>query len=157
MELKNAHTIYAPRDKVWALLNDTDILRRCIPGCEELERVSDDELQAKVKLKIGPVKAAFKGKVIFENRVEPESLTLSGEGNGGIAGHARGGADVRLEEIAGGTRLTYEASAQVGGKIAQLGGSLIQSTAAKLAGEFFTRFEAEATTRTEAAEPGLAS
>jgi uncharacterized protein len=157
MELKNAHTIYAPRDKVWALLNDTDILRRCIPGCEELERVSDDELQAKVKLKIGPVKAAFKGKVIFENRVEPESLTLSGEGNGGIAGHARGGADVRLEEIAGGTRLTYEASAQVGGKIAQLGGRLIQSTAAKLAGEFFTRFEAEATTRTEAAEPGLAS
>ena len=150
MELKNTHEIKAPRETVWALLLDTDVLKACIPGCEELTRISDDEMEARVKLKIGPVKAAFNGKVVFENRVEPESLTLSGEGNGGIAGHARGGADVRLEDVAGGTRLTYEASAQVGGKIAQLGGRLIQSTAAKLAGEFFTRFEAEATARTAA-------
>ena len=148
MELKNTHEIKAPRETVWALLLDTDVLKTCIPGCEELTRISDDEMEAKVKLKIGPVKAAFKGKVVFENRVEPESLTLSGEGNGGIAGHARGGADVCLEEVAGGTRLSYDASTQVGGKIAQLGGRLIQSTAAKLAAEFFTRFEAEVTART---------
>ncbi|MAY64110.1 MAG: carbon monoxide dehydrogenase [Rhizobiales bacterium] len=144
MELKNTHEINAPRETVWALLHDTDVLQACIPGCEELTKTSDSEMQAKVKLKIGPVKAAFKGKVFFENVDAPKSLTLSGEGNGGIAGHARGGADVVLEETAAGTRLTYEASAQVGGKIAQLGGRLIQSTASKLAADFFSRFEAEA-------------
>ena len=151
MEMHGSRVIAADRETVWEHLNSADTLEKCIPGCEELTRISDDEMEAKVTLKIGPVKAAFKGKVVFKNRVEPESLTLSGEGNGGIAGHARGGADVRLEDVGGGTRLTYDASAQVGGKIAQLGGRLIQSTAAKLAGEFFARFEAEATART--AEP----
>jgi carbon monoxide dehydrogenase subunit G len=141
MEMNNQQHIAAPRDRVWAALNDPDVLRNCIPGCETLERLPDDELAATVVLKVGPVKASFKGKVRFENVVAPASMTLVGEGSGGIAGHARGSANVALTEDAAGTMLTYVVDAQVGGKIAQLGARLIQSTSQKLAGEFFNKFE----------------
>lgn len=152
MELKNVQRIGAPRSDVWSHLNDIDILKKCIPGCQSLERVSDEELAAQVQLKIGPVKATFKGKVKFENLIEPVSMTLTGEGSGGIAGHARGGADVVLEESSEGTVLTYDAHAQVGGKIAQLGTRLVESTARKLAAEFFTRFENEVAALSEGEE-----
>lgn len=143
MELINTQRIARPRNEVWDALNDIDVLKKCIPGCEALERIATDELSARVVLKIGPVKAAFTGKVRFENIVEAESLTLSGEGNGGVAGHARGGADVTLADDGDGTLLTYRARADVGGKIAQLGARLIQSTSQKLAAEFFSKFEKE--------------
>jgi carbon monoxide dehydrogenase subunit G len=141
MEMNSQQHIAASRDRVWAALNDLEMLRNCIPGCETLERLADDELAATVVLKVGPVKATFKGKVRFENVIEPTSMTLVGEGSGGIAGHARGSADVTLTEDAEGTMLTYVVDAQVGGKIAQLGARLIQSTSQKLAGEFFNTFE----------------
>lgn len=146
MELTSTQRIARPRNEVWTALNDTEILKRCIPGCEMLERLSERELTVKVVLKIGPVKATFTGKVRFENVVEPVSLTLSGEGSGGIAGHARGGADVSLTEDGDGTILTYRAKADVGGRIAQLGARLIQSTSQKLAVEFFSKFEKEVST-----------
>ncbi|MBX9457932.1 MAG: carbon monoxide dehydrogenase subunit G [Rhizobium sp.] len=141
MEMKSHQQIAAPLERVWAALNDPDLLRRCIPGCETLERLDTGELAATVVLKVGPVKASFRGKVRFENVVAPSSMTLVGEGSGGIAGHARGSANVTLAENAGGTLLTYVVDAQVGGKIAQLGARLIQSTSQKLAGEFFGNFE----------------
>jgi carbon monoxide dehydrogenase subunit G len=143
MELTNTQRIARPRMAVWSALNDTAILKKCIPGCETLERISEQELSARVVLRIGPVKAAFSGKVRFENVVVAESLTLSGEGSGGIAGHARGSADVTLSDDGDGTLLTYSARADVGGKIAQLGARLIQSTSQKLAAEFFSNFEKE--------------
>jgi carbon monoxide dehydrogenase subunit G len=143
MELTNTQHIARPRSEVWNALNDIGILKKCIPGCEALERISDSELSTRVVLRIGPVKASFSGKVRFENIVETERLTLSGEGNGGIAGHARGGADVTLDDDGDGTLLTYRARADVGGKIAQLGARLIQSTSQKLAAEFFSKFEKE--------------
>jgi carbon monoxide dehydrogenase subunit G len=141
MEMNNRQHITAPRDRVWAALNDAEMIRNCIPGCETLERLDDNELAATVVLKVGPVKATFKGKVRFENVIEPASMTLVGEGSGGIAGHARGSANVTLTEDADGTMLTYVVDAQVGGKIAQLGARLIESTSQKLAGEFFRKFE----------------
>lgn len=143
MDMANSQRIGAPRETVWAAINDTETLRKCIPGCEEIERVSETVMTAKVVLKIGPVKANFKGRVSFENVAAPESLTLAGEGTGGIAGHARGSADVRLEEDGAATVLSYRMKAQIGGKIAQLGSRLINSTAQKLAREFFSRLEAE--------------
>ena len=143
MELESTQRIPAPRAAVWAAIHDPEVLRRCIPGCEEVERVSDSEMTAKVVLKIGPVKASFRGKVMFENVVEPESLTLSGEGAGGVAGHAKGAADVTLAEEDGETVLSYTVRAQVGGKIAQLGSRLIEGTAKKLSAQFFSKLEAE--------------
>lgn len=147
MELTNDHLIPAPRAEVWKMINDPGILLHCIPGCEALEREEDGSLAAVVLLKLGPVKARFKGRVQFEDVVEPEALTLSGEGSGGVAGHARGGARVTLTDRGDETLLHYEAQAQVGGKIAQLGTRLVQSTAKKLAGEFFTRFETQVSDR----------
>jgi hypothetical protein len=132
-----------PADKatVWAALNDAETLKASIPGCESLEKLSDTELQAAVKIKIGPVSARFKGKVNLTDIDAPNSYRISGQGDGGIAGFAKGGANVRLaEEAGGGTRLAYDVDAQVGGKIAQLGGRLIDSTAKKLAEEFFANF-----------------
>ena len=132
-----------PADKatVWAKLNDADTLKASIPGCESLEKLSATELQAAVKVKIGPVSARFKGKVDLTDIDAPNSYRISGQGDGGIAGFAKGGANVRLaEEAGGGTKLSYDVDAQVGGKIAQLGSRLIDSTAKKLAEEFFTNF-----------------
>lgn len=140
MELKEEIAIPAPRETVYAALNDTEILKECIPGCEELIRHSETELEAKVVLKIGPVKARFSGKVTLDPSGAPETFSLTGEGNGGTAGFARGGATVTLTETETGTLLAYDAKAEIGGKLAQLGSRLIQSTAKKLAAKFFVKF-----------------
>ena len=142
MNLSDEVRIPANRETVYAGLTNPDILRQCIPGCEELIALSDDELEAKVVLKIGPVKAKFSGKVTLDRSGAPASMTLSGQGQGGVAGFAKGSANVSLEEEAGETILRYEAQADVGGKIAQLGSRLIMGTARKLAASFFTRFAA---------------
>lgn len=137
MDMTGEERIAAPREAVWKALNDTDVLKACIPGCESLERISDTELEATVGVKLGPVKARFNGKVELSNLNPPRSYTITGEGKGGIAGFARGGADVTLIEEGGETVLTYTVNADVGGKIAQLGSRLISSSAKKLATQFF--------------------
>ena len=143
MELSDEVIINAPKDQVYAALNDPDILRQCIPGCEELIKHSDTELEAKVVLKVGPVKAKFSGDVQLDTTGAPDAFSLTGQGNGGAAGHAKGGADVTL--TADGpdkTILRYDDKAEIGGKLAQLGSRLIQGTAKKLAAKFFTSFAA---------------
>lgn len=140
MEMSGEVRIEATVDEVWAALNDAEILKACIPGCQELEKVSDTEMTAKVVLKIGPVKAKFGGEVTLENLNPPNSYSIVGEGKGGIAGFAKGGADVSLKQDGDETVLNYEAKAQVGGKIAQLGSRLIDSTSKKLANQFFDNF-----------------
>ncbi len=143
MELTDEIIIQAPRDQVYAALNDPEVLQRCIPGCEELIKHSDTELEAKVLLKIGPVKARFSGDVTLDKSGAPDAFSLTGQGSGGAAGHAKGGADVTLTPDGDTTILRYEARAAVGGKIAQLGNRLVLSTAKKLAGKFFDAFAAE--------------
>ena len=140
MDLTGEYVIAAKRQAVWEAINDPDVLRECIPGCESLEMTSPTEMSATVVTKIGPVKAKFSGEVTLSNIEAPVSYTISGEGKGGIAGFAKGGADVRLDEVAEGTKLSYAVNAQVGGKLAQLGSRLIDSTAKKLAGQFFANF-----------------
>ena len=141
MDMSGSETINAPVDLVWKGLNDPDILRQCIPGCESLEKLSDNAMTATVVLKIGPVKAKFEGAVQLSNLNPPHSYTISGEGKGGMVGFAKGGADVMLAEQPDGTTLlTYSVKADVGGKIAQLGARLIDSTAKSLAEKFFTTF-----------------
>lgn len=141
IDVEGEQRIEAPRQKVWEGLNDADILRECIPGCESLEKTSETDLEAVVSLKIGPIKARFNGMVTLTNLNAPVSYTIEGEGKGGVAGFAKGGADVELaEENAEVTILSYTAKAEVGGKIAQLGSRLISSTVKKLSNEFFTRF-----------------
>ncbi len=140
MELSDEIRITAPRDVVYRALNNPEILKECIPGCEELTQNSPDELEAKVVLKIGPVKAKFAGEVTLDKTNAPGGFSLSGEGKGGAAGFAKGGADVTLAEDGDETVLTYTAKVDVGGKIAQLGSRLIAGTAKKLSGKFFTRF-----------------
>ena len=140
MELSDEIMIPAPRDKVYAALNDPDVLKDCIPGCEELEKTSDTDLAAKVRLKIGPVKARFGGTVTLDPSEAPERFSLTGQGNGGAAGFAKGGADVHLTEVEGGTLLKYDARAEIGGKLAQLGNRLVQGTAKKLSAQFFADF-----------------
>lgn len=143
MDITGEIRIEAPREAVWRALNDPEVLRRCIPGCEEIEKRSDTELVARVVAKVGPVKAGFSGKVTLSDLDPPNGYRISGEGQGGAAGFAKGSAEVRLSEDAGATILTYRASAEVGGKLAQIGSRLIEGTARKLAGEFFTAFAAE--------------
>ena len=140
MELKDEIVINAKKERVFEALNDPEILQKCIPGCEELIKHSDTELEAKVVLKVGPVKARFGGNVTLDQTGAPDKFSLSGQGNGGAAGHAKGGADVTLTEDGDQTILHYEAKAEIGGKLAQLGSRLIQSTAKKLAGKFFKTF-----------------
>ncbi len=140
MDLSDEIRITAPRDVVYRALNDPDILRDCIPGCEELIQHSPEELEAKVVLKIGPVKARFAGEVTLDTSEAPGAFSLSGEGKGGAAGFAKGGADVTLTEDGNETILAYTAHVEIGGKIAQLGSRLIAGTAKKLSGKFFTRF-----------------
>ena len=142
MDLTGEERIAASRDTVWKALNDPEILRACIPGCESLEKISDTELEATVGVKIGPVKARFNGKVQLTNLNPPSSYTISGEGKGGVAGFAKGGADVTLIEEGSETVLAYVVNADVGGKIAQLGSRLIASTSKKLATQFFENFNA---------------
>ena len=139
--IEGEERIAAPIAKVWAALNDPEVLKQSIPGCQSLEKKSDTELAATVVLKIGPIKATFQGEVTLSNLDPPRSYTIQGEGKGGIAGFAKGGADVTLaEDGADATVLRYAAKADVGGKIAQLGSRLITSTSKKLAGEFFSTF-----------------
>jgi carbon monoxide dehydrogenase subunit G len=146
MDLTGEYRIPAPRETVWAALNNPDVLKACIPGCEELNKTSDTELVAKVVAKIGPVKAAFGGKVTLSDLDPPNGYTITGEGQGGAAGFAKGGAKVRLEALDGGaaTVLHYSADAQIGGKLAQIGSRLVEGTARKLADEFFAAFAAQA-------------
>jgi carbon monoxide dehydrogenase subunit G len=131
----------ADRPAVWAALNDPEVLKRCIPGAQELEKLSETEFQATVKAAVGPVKATFKGRVTLSEIDAPNGYTITGEGQGGVAGFAKGGAKVRLAEAeGGGTRMSYEVEANVGGKLAQLGGRLINGVAKKYADEFFDTF-----------------
>ena len=141
MELNGTKVIAADIDTVWAHLNDPETLKACIPGCEELTGSPEDGFAAVVKQKVGPVKATFKGEVTLENVVSGQSYTITGEGKGGVAGFAKGGADVVLKTVEGGTELTYEAQAKVGGKLAQLGSRIIGGFARKMADEFFERFQ----------------
>ena len=140
MDIKGEYRIAAPRDKVFAALNDPAVLQACIPGCESLEKTSDTEMKARVRLRIGPVSATFGGKVTLSDIDPPNGYKISGEGQGGPAGFAKGGAVVKLRDDAGSTVLTYDVDAQVGGKIAQVGARLIDGTARKLADEFFGKF-----------------
>lgn len=157
MEMKGSYRIAAPREKVWAALNDPEVLRECIPGCESLQKVSDVEFEATVSQKVGPVSARFTGKVTLSDIKAPESYRISGEGSGGVAGFARGGANVRLLEVDGGTQLEYEADATVGGKLAQLGSRLIDASAKKVADQFFGRFAEKLGAPAEAAASPLAA
>ena len=139
--IEGEERIQAPIGRVWEALNDVDVLKACIPGCESLEMKSPTEMAAVVTLKIGPIKAKFNGEVELKNLNPPHAYTIQGEGKGGIAGFAKGGADVTLAEDGPETTLlTYQAKADVGGKIAQLGSRLITSTSKKLAGDFFSSF-----------------
>ena len=140
MEIKGEYKIAAPREKVFAALNDPAVLQACIPGCESLEKTSDTEMKAKVRLRIGPVSATFTGKVTLSDIDPPNGYKISGEGQGGAAGFAKGGAVVTLRDDGGATILAYNVDAQVGGKIAQVGARLIDGTARKLADEFFGKF-----------------
>jgi carbon monoxide dehydrogenase subunit G len=140
MEMNGTQRIEASREDVYAALNDVDILRQCIPGCESIEKTSDTEMNAKVTLRVGPVKASFTGKVTLSDLDPPNGYTISGEGSGGMAGFAKGGAKVDLVPDGDATILNYTVAAEIGGKIAQLGSRLIDGTAKKLAGEFFSRF-----------------
>lgn len=142
MKLSDEIRIEAPRERVYAALNDPEILKRAIPGCQALERMSPTELTATVAAKIGPVKATFKGRVTLSDLNPPESYTIAGEGKGGAAGFAKGSAKVTLTEDGAATRLRYEVNADVGGKLAQVGARLIEGSSKKLAQEFFAAFKA---------------
>lgn len=141
MELTDSRDIAADRQTVWNALLDPEVLKDCVPGCQEMSGSVSEGFEATVVQKVGPVKATFKGQVTLSNMSEPETLKLMGEGKGGAAGFAKGGARVRLDEIEGGTRLTYEVEAKVGGKLAQLGSRIIDGFAKKMTDQFFTRFK----------------
>ena len=158
MDMTGEVRLAAPRQAVWEALNDPGVLKQCIPGCESLEKTSETAFSAKVTAKVGPVKAKFTGKVALSDIDPPNGYTISGEGQGGPAGFANGGAKVALAEADGGTLLTYTVNANVGGKLAQIGSRLIDAAARKMADDFFARFAevvapAEAT---EAEEPARA-
>jgi uncharacterized protein len=141
MTMSGEFVLPADKATVWAHLNDAATLQAAIPGCESLDKLSDTDFKAVVKVKIGPVSARFNGKVHLTDINAPNSYRIAGEGEGGVAGFAKGGATVRLADAdGGGTKLSYDVDAQVGGKIAQLGSRLIDGSARKLAGEFFANF-----------------
>jgi uncharacterized protein len=140
MEMHGEMRIPAPRDRVWAKLNDPETLKNCIPGCETVEKVSDTEFTAKLTARVGPVKASFSGKVTLTDLNPPAGYTITGEGTGGVAGFAKGSAKVSLDEAGEETVLRYGVQAQVGGKLAQIGSRLIDATSRKMADDFFNRF-----------------
>ena len=154
MQIQGERRIKAARERVWEALNDPDVLCACIPGCEELKRLSDTQFEGRVTAKVGPVKATFGGIATVSDVRAPEGYTLTGEGKG-AAGFAKGSAIVRLREDGGVTILAYEASAQVGGRLAQVGGRLIEGTTRKLSDAFFDRFAKQigAAPAAEPAEP----
>jgi len=157
MDMKGEERIPAPREAVWEALNDPEVLKASIPGCQELEKTSDTGFSATVQAKVGPVKAKFKGEVSLSDIDPPNGYTISGEGKGGAAGFAKGGAKVSLAEDSGETVLSYEVDANVGGKLAQIGSRLIDSTAKKMAGDFFAKFSEEVVARTGTPAPETAS
>ncbi len=142
MEMTGEFRIPAPRQRVWEGLNDPEILKSSIPGCQTIEKLSDTEFTAKVLAQVGPVKANFAGKVTLADLNPPQSYTIAGEGTGGVAGFAKGSAKVNLDEDGGATVLHYAVQAHVGGKLAQIGSRLINSVARRMAENFFTRFVA---------------
>ena len=152
MEMTGERRIPASRQRVWDALNDPEVLKQCIAGCEALDKTSDTAFSARVTSRVGPVTAKFAGKVELSDVDPPNGYTISGEGQGGVAGFAKGGAKVRLADDGDGTLLTYEANGTVGGKLAQIGSRLIDSTARKMADDFFDKF-AEAVGGAEAEEP----
>lgn len=152
MDMTGERLIAAPRQKVWEALNDTEVLKASIPGCDSLVREGENTLKASAAVKLGPISARFSGKVALSDIDPPNGYRISGEGTGGVAGFAKGGAVVHLADEAGGTRLSYEVKAEVGGKIAQLGARLIDASAKQMAEAFFDRFAASLAP----AEQGLA-
>lgn len=158
MDMSGEEKLTAPREEVWSALNDPEVLKAAIPGCETLEKVSDTEFTATVTTKVGPIKARFAGRVTLSDVNAPCGYTISGEGQGGIAGFAKGGAAVSLQpDGPDATVLRYTVHAAVGGKIAQLGARLIDSTARKLAQQFFTRFDEIVSGRAPAAAVAAAN
>jgi uncharacterized protein len=155
MDMTGSERIAAPRARVYQALNDPEILKAAIPGCESIDKTSDTEMTATVVTRVGPVRAKFQGAVTLSELDPPNGYVISGEGKGGPAGFAKGGARVRLEDDGDSTILHYEVKADVGGKLAQLGSRLIDSTAKKLSGEFFSRF-AEIVAAPAAAPAGTA-
>jgi carbon monoxide dehydrogenase subunit G len=152
MDMTGEYRIPAARETVWRALNDPEILKQCIPGCETVDKTSDTEFTARVAVAVGPVKAKFTGKVTLADLKPPESYTISGEGQGGVAGFGKGSATVRLDaETPTTTVLHYTAQASVGGKLAQIGTRLVDATARKLADEFFGKFAAVVGAPAEAA------
>lgn len=171
MEMAGEQLIAASRQRVWEALNDPDVLKACIPGCQSLEKEGDDRFNAIAEVKIGPIGARFKGTVGLSDIDAPNGYTITGQGNAGIAGSAKGGARVRLSDVEGGTLVSYDVEAEVGGRMAQLGGPIIDATAKQLAGRFFSKFgevvsgqaqqpaaapAAAASATVPAAEPGAA-
>lgn len=159
MEMSGEQLIPAPRAQVWAALNDPEILRQAIPGCREIQKLSDTEMTASVVAKVGPVQATFKGKVTLSDVDAPNGYTITGEGQGGVAGFGKGGAKVALADAEGGaaTLLTYTAQAQVGGKLAQIGARLVDGAAKKMADDFFTNFNRIVGEQAAAAAPAAAA
>ena len=154
MQFKGRYLIPAPPEQVWAALNDPGVLRQCIPGCERIEKLDPTHFAATATLKVGPVKATFKANIALENLDPPRRCTLKGEGQGGVAGFARGSAEVLLERGEGGTTLNYTADAAIGGKLAQIGQRLIDGAAKQIADDFFVRFrEAVSAMPAPTAEP----
>ena len=157
MKITGEHRIPADRQTVWRALNDPDVLKDCLPGCESIEKTSDTHMNARITARVGPVKASFSGAVTLSDLDPPNGYTITGEGQGGAAGFASGGAKVHLSEAGPKeTILTYEAEAKVGGKLAQIGSRLIDSTAKKLAEDFFEKFVARASELAASAEPAAA-
>jgi len=140
MQMTGEQRIAAPRQRVWEALNDPEVLKASIPGCQSLEKVGEDQFEAVAEVKIGPIGARFKGNVQLSDLDAPNGYTINGQGNGGVAGNAKGAARVRLSDDGDGTLVSYEVDAEVGGRMAQLGGPIIDATAKNLAGKFFSKF-----------------
>ncbi len=140
MDMTGEYLIAAPRAKVWSALNDPEILKQCVPGCQEMQKLSDTQFAAKVQARVGPVSASFSGKVTLSDLDPPNGCRIIGEGTGGAAGFAKGGATVRLADEGEGTKLSYKVEAQIGGKLAQIGSRLIDGAARKMADDFFSNF-----------------
>ncbi len=153
MDMTGQQLIAASREEVWNALNDPDVLRACIPGCQELTKSSDTQMSAIAIMKVGPVKARFQGAVTLSELNPPNGYTITGEGQGGVAGFAKGVATVRLEDAEGGTVLNYTVDAQIGGKLSQLGGRLIDVTAKRMSGQFFEKFAEKIQLRQNPAQP----
>ena len=156
MDMTGERRIPAPRQTVWEALNNPDVLKASIPGCESLEKLDDDQMKATAAVKVGPISARFTGKVQLTDIDAPNGYRISGEGQGGVAGFAKGGANVALKDDADGTLLSYVVNAQVGGKLAQLGGRLIDATAKQMADAFFDRFSKQVQGMAPATAEGMA-